>query len=208
MFPYRFKKELEKRYNQIKDEVVTYTDYINFDILMVIGDDLNGFAPNIAEDGEIYTYKMITKKDLLEKGVSEEWINQKIEIHIKKEKFQNLKRKLKSKSKKEDKNFTFLSNVKDKPYSDARTLIEERKKRKPFITMKTLLAYKGEYCGSCYFNTKEVIKKRALLVRGKKDSLMKSSQDKYGKYKTLYLNNKKVRRSTLALFGTKKDLNS
>lgn len=186
-------KEMEKRIKQMESEKIKYTDYKNFEIMMILHDELHAFVPNVSENGEVLSYVMCDKKDLIDNGLNEDYINEKIDSYIKFEKFKLIKNKLRKNKNKIGFNFTFKSNVKLKEYSDGKTIIYYLKKTKKIITMSMKLKLKEDYLGEKYFNSKEIIKKRAILANGKKNQLHRTEKTKNGNYTSIYINKKDLK---------------
>lgn len=206
----KFIKEMQKRFKELDEDKNTYPDYSDISILFAMeGKDIMYSVPNKTKSGKITTYSMLVKKELITEGVCEDYLEKVADNYFIMQRNENMKYKLfKIKSRKKIQ-FNLKSNINHKEYSDGFTIIDDLRKERKFISMYKIINSMDDYYTSVYFDSKRIIKLRALIASGKIKSVYKEDH-KYGKYgKIIYVERKdlsKIKRFKLCMYYSKKEV--
>lgn len=206
----KFIKEMQKRLKDLDEDKDTYPDYSDISILFAMeGEDIMYSVPNKKKSGKITTYSMVDKNELIKEGVCEDYLEKVAYNYFIIQRNENIKYKLfRIKGRKKIK-FNLKSNISYKEYSDGFTIIDDLRKEKKFISMYKIINSMDDYYTSVYFDSKRIIKLRALIASGKIKSVYKEDH-KSGKYgKRIYVERKdlrKIKRFKLCMYYSKKEV--
>ncbi len=205
----KFHKELLRRMNDSVEREETYPDYSDISIMFgFFGEEVIYSLPNKTSSGKIKTYTMVNKKELLANGVSEDYLSKLEYNYFLMERNKQIKTKLHSKIKKIKVKFNLKSNIKHKEYSDGFTIIEDLRKPKKVITMKTIMHYSNDYFRNVYFDSKYIMKLRSRIASGKKNSVYREDRKSNIYCAKKYLTKKdlsRIKRTELCLYYIKKN---
>ncbi len=189
----RIYKEILRRLNNEKEMEPLYPDYSNIkidfgpkNVQKSLNEEMIYLLPHKKSSGKIICYVTMDKQELLENNVSEDYLSKLEYNYFLMRRNEEIKRKLHSKTKKLRVKFNFKSNIENKEYSDGVTIIEDLRKPKKvitmknimhyFITMKTNMSYSNEFFRNVYFDNNYIMKLRARVASGKKNTVYTPDQ--------------------------------
>lgn len=185
----------------------TYPDYSDISVMFKTRNTPATFSvPNKTEDGVVKTYSMVDKEELLNMGIDNDYLCKLERNYEIMDTNKYRKQKLFRIKGKKSISFNLNSNVKYKEYSDGFTIIDDLRKEPKLITMGTLIKYKTEYIGECYFNFKYILKLRSFIVNGKKEAVGRHIYKNNKFQEEVFLDKKvlsKIRRISLCRYGIK-----
>lgn len=123
-------------------------------------------VPNKNEYGEIKSYTVKNKEDLINIGINEDYLCKLEENYNRIQKYKIMKNKLFKISGKKRLDFTKKENLNIK-YSDALTIVDSLRTHDKLITMYDLLRAKESYLSELYFDFKKIMKLRACALNKK-----------------------------------------
>lgn len=202
-----FLKRSEKQ--EKKEQEECYPDYSDIRRFVFVSSNMSYFlVSNKTKEGKELFTKMTSKEELLKIGISEDYLLKLEYNYYLLKKNEKIKTKLFSKNKKPKIRFNLKSNIEEKEYSDAFTIIEDLRKKNDFITINKILQNNNDSFKYDYFNTKDIIKLRAAIISGKKDKVFKIDEKIKNYNNEKYLTKKdlgKIRRSELCTYRIKKE---